>query len=255
MIRLRCLILLTLALLSLAAQAGNGPCIKRGQQLSNLNWQLVYNEEFRGNKTIDQNWTPQNASPSHILSSRWRDNLSVRKGKLIISNRKEERGGKEWTSGSMRGRNCSYGFYECRMKISKATGVNNSFWMSAAKKPGMNAFELDFCEVHYPNKINYTIHDYGGEKMEKNPTVTYVYKPDMDLSAAYHVYGCYWDKDTISFYFDGKLIWETPNLVCDHAGPFVLGTAILKWAGEVTEKIDGTNMKVDYVRVWQKVEN
>lgn len=254
MLKFSYFIVIGLMLITLSARSQSGPCLDNNHKELQKQLKLIYNEEFRSNKTIDLNWKAQNASPGHILSSRWRENLCVRCGKLFIMNRKEDRGGKAWTSGRLSRGSFSYGYFECRMRISKATGVNNSFWVSASRMPGKNAFEVDFCEVHYPNIIHFTVHDHGGEKSDRNPTATFVYKPDLDLSAGYHVYGCFWDTNTISFFFDGEMIWETPNLVCDHAGEIVLGSAVLKWAGEVTDRIDGTSMQVDYVRVWQRDE-
>lgn len=86
---------------------------------SNKSWGLIWHDEFSSNSAIDENWNAENASPGHILSSRWRDNLSVKSGKLIIKNRKENKGGKVWTSGSMTSkRKFKYGYFECRMRIS-----------------------------------------------------------------------------------------------------------------------------------------
>lgn len=242
-----------LMILPIACFAQRGPYFKRGQNNDMEEWKLIYVDHFSFRSTIDENWIPQNEAPDQIMSSRWRENLTTRWGKLVISNRKESRCGKEWTSGSMYcSRVFGYGFYECRMRISKATGVNNSFWMQAGRKPGMHAFEIDFVEAHYPNKIYVTIHDWGAEGVERLSSISYLYEPDVDLSAEYHIYGCNWDEDKISFYFDGELIWETENTFCDHVGPIVLGTAVLGWAGQINDTIDGTDMRVDYVRVWEK---
>lgn len=34
--------------------------------------------------------------------------------------------------------------------------------------------------------------------------------------------------------------------------PVLLSLAVIKWAGAVTDAIDGASMDVDYVRVWQR---
>lgn len=228
------------------------PYLKTNQPASVKRWTLSFNDEFRKNATIDNNWMPQNSSPEHIKSSRWRENLIVRYGKLRIKNKSERRGGKDWTSGCMTCRvNNDYGYYECRMKISSAEGINNSFWMSAGRKPGLHAFEIDFFEIHYPNKIHYTVHDYGIDVSSKSKTLTETFNPDVDLSKSYHIYGVDWNENTIDFYFDGELKWSVVNTVCNHIGPMALATAVLSWAGNVTDDIDNTQMIVDYVRYWK----
>ena len=48
------------------------------------------------------------------------------------------------------------------------------------------------------------------------------------------------------------MVRTEPNLFCHDEGYIVLGTSVLKWAGEITPSIDGTSMSVDYVRVFKK---
>lgn len=245
------LLILSTILISIHSFSQN-PHVKKGQPASQKKWIISFSDEFRRKSTIDLNWIPQKASPEHIKSSRWRENLTTKMGKLRINNKRESKGGKEWTTGCMICRiNNGYGYYECRAKISKASGVNNSFWMSAGRKPGMNAFEIDFFEIHYPNIIHYTVHDYGTEKNSKETKYTEKFCPEYDLSKAYHIYGIDWNEYTIDFYFDGELQWSVNNTVCNHIGPMSLGTAVIPWAGEITESIDNTRMMVDYVRYWK----
>ncbi len=42
------------------------------------------------------------------------------------------------------------------------------------------------------------------------------------------------------------------NAICHSQAPVLLSSAVMKWAGPVTDKIDGTAMEVDYVRVYQR---
>jgi hypothetical protein len=41
------------------------------------------------------------------------------------------------------------------------------------------------------------------------------------------------------------------NEFCHSPAPVYLSEAIINWAGEVTDSIDGTSMVVDWVRVYQ----
>jgi len=43
--------------------------------------------------------------------------------------------------------------------------------------------------------------------------------------------------------------WET---YCHLPAPVFLSLAVIKWAGPVTEAIDGTSMDVDFVRVYAR---
>lgn len=60
-----------------------------------------------------------------------------------------------------------------------------------------------------------------------------------------------WSADTIKFYFDNKLIRTIPNTLCNSELNIFLSLAILEHAGEVTDNINGTSMKIEYVKYYQ----
>jgi len=94
-------------------------------------WDLVWQDEFDyKNEDLDKNWESQNGPSGHILCSRWRENAVVADGILHLINKKERRGGQNWTSGSIwTKRKFKYGYFECRYRYAAATGTNNSFWL------------------------------------------------------------------------------------------------------------------------------
>lgn len=75
---------------------------------------------------------------------------------------------------------------------------------------------------------------------------------EIDFSNNYHTYGLEWTKDDIIFYFDRKIIRREKNEFCKSKVPIWLSLAIIKWAGQITDAIDGTQMEVDYVRVYER---
>jgi len=128
-------------------------------------WQLVWNEEFDGSDAaLTNTWVSQNGPNGHILCSRWRENAVVTNGLLRLVARKEQRGGQQWTAGSIWSkRSFQYGYFECRYKYAGAEALNNSFWlMPTSKVPaGQKRFELDINEGHFPNKVNSNIHNHS----------------------------------------------------------------------------------------------
>ncbi|MBK1875946.1 family 16 glycosylhydrolase [Pelagicoccus mobilis] len=144
-------------------------------------WKLVWNDEFDyPDEQLEEKWTAQHsASGGFVISSRWRENVVVRDGILELINRKESRGGQDWTSGSTwTNERFHYGYYEARYKYAGATGTNNSFWMwpRGGVGEGEKAFEMDVNEGHYPNEINTNVHNWtdkwienGVEKHEDDP--------------------------------------------------------------------------------------
>lgn len=226
-------------------------CAERG-------WKLLWSDEFDyADSRLEEKWVSENASPTHILCSRWRENAVVTNGMLRLCNRKEKRGGKEWTSASVWTKaRFKYGYFECRYRYAAATGTNNSFWFVTLPHGKDEGFEIDVNEGHYPSEINTNIHDYekvfyrDGKKSHKVNSKAFNLGRSVDLSKEFHVYGFLWTADELVFYFDGKEIRRVKNEVCHSECALLLSEAILKWAGPVGDAIDGTFMEVDYVRAY-----
>jgi len=138
----------------------------------NDKWRLVWSDEFDyTNPVLDNFWYAQNGSNTHILCSRWRENVVVSNGTVKLQNRKETRGGQNWTSGSISTKQqFKYGYYECRYKYAAATGTNNSFWlMTTGTTPTVGKkFEIDINEGHYPSEMATNIHNWTD--ITTNPT-------------------------------------------------------------------------------------
>lgn len=230
------------------------PISRKDSDVRNTKWELVWHDEFKNSKAFDKKWISENSAPAHILSSRWRSNISHRKRHVYLNNKKEHKSGKNWTTGSMSSnKTFSYGYYECRMKISASLGINNSFWLYCWNKTDkLHAFEIDIVEGHYPNIMNSTIHDRGTKISSQKKTITNKFISNKTLYDDFHVYGLWWTADFLNFYLDGNLIWSTPNTCCHQEATLVLGTAVLPWAGKISDSIDGTSMEVDYVRIWEE---
>jgi beta-glucanase (GH16 family) len=60
-----------------------------------------------------------------------------------------------------------------------------------------------------------------------------------------------WTKDSLIYSFDGNVIRRLKNEFCHSPAPVYLSEAIISWAGEVTDAINGTSMDVDWVKVYE----
>lgn len=218
-----------------------------------LGLDLVWQDEFNGSADdLAARWSFQNGPSGHILCSRWRENALVTNGICRLLNKKETRAGQDWTSASVwTKKTFQYGYFECRYRYGGATGLNNSFWLmtqgGSPQTPGR--FEIDINEGHFPNEVNMNIHNWSGKHWSKSQT----WKAEgLDLSREWHVYGLDWSERELVWTFDGQEIRRETNAICHAPAPVLLSSAIIKWAGPVTDAIDGTSMDVDYVRVYQR---
>ncbi len=130
-------------------------------------WKLVWSDEFDyEDKELDKKWVSANHPSMNLHCSRWRENAVVGDGTLRLVNKKEQRGGQEWTSGSIWTKeHFLYGYYECRYRYAAATSTNNSFWiMTKGNVPeGFKRYEIDINEGHYPNNVNSNVHNWTDE--------------------------------------------------------------------------------------------
>lgn len=73
-----------------------------------------------------------------------------------------------------------------------------------------------------------------------------------DFSEKFHTYGLEWTKEWLIYYFDGVEIRRERNDWCHNPGNVYLSLAILKYMGRIPDSLDGTSMKVDYVRIYKE---
>lgn len=99
---------------------------------------------------------------------------------------------------------------------------------------------------------NYKIQAHDGRQW--NDIAVMDAKDAADFGADYHTYGLLWTEDEIVFYQDRKELRRVPNEFCHSESPIWLSEAIIRWAGTVSSAIDGTSMKVDWVRYYQQTK-
>ena len=250
-----------------ATRAQGAVILKRFMQLfvwagppTDNEWVLMFNDEFSGTEMNWGVWRSEALSPSHIQSSRWPENVEVHDGAVHLVVRKEEKGGKHWTSASVWVRPevfaQTYGYWEARYKIAAAPGINNSFWTyvphnhNIHKDPDVTThYELDINEGHYPNEMATCYHTWvSGERKQYSKAIKFEY----DLSKDYHTYALEWTPEKLIYYFDGQIVREQENLNAHQLQFPYLSSAVLNWAGKISDEADGTAQIVDCVRVWQK---
>lgn len=154
-------------------------------------WKLVWKDNFnyKNRDKLLKTWTAQNGTNGHILCSRWEENIETGNGTVKLVNKKETRGGQDWTSASIWTKEkFQYGYFECRYKYASASATNNSFWLMTAQgddpKQGKR-FEIDINEGHYPNSVNTNIHNWtdiivnvNGKKSHPTSSKSFFYGVD-----------------------------------------------------------------------------
>ena len=215
-------------------------------------WELAFHDEFHGNSLNAGVWsTAHRQTWGKLLSIRMKENIEVRDGLLRLHTRRENVAGKEWTTamtGTGRAFRQKFGYWEACYRYAPAPGLNNAFWTNPGEKDKSRGFEIDFNEGHWPNTINLSLHQAGHGSLSK------AWRAPEDLSRGFHIYGALWTEQEIVFYWDGREIDRKPNTKAVLESPVIFSTAVFPWAGPITDRLDGTSMDVDWVRVWRRTD-
>ena len=253
-------------------------------------WKLVWQDEFNGNKLDLTKWDYQTGTGSQYGLNGWGndelqyytpDNVSVKKGNLVIEARKEDKNGMAYTSGRIRSMKDdgtilyapTFGRVEARMMLPKGDGIWPAFWMlPATDKYGVwaSSGEIDIMEAkgRLPNRTYGTVH--FGQPWPGNKYTGGMYKfPEGDMTT-YHVYALEWEPGSLKWFVDDTLFYETNNWyamdasgekVWDYPAPYdepfyilfnlAVGGTFDEYRKPSAKEIPA-QMLVDWVRVYAK---
>jgi len=162
-----------------------------------------------------------------------------------------------------------FGRIEARMKLPSAGGAWPAFWMLPDVGGWPNTGEIDIMEAKHKNPVvfNGTLHYAYPTGVHQQSGMQY--PAGVDLSTGFHVYAVEWSPYKIEWYIDNVLFQtQTPETTIGGSWPFdaskmyiILNTAVggpnTPYTGKIppTPADYPTNMKVDYVRVYNGIYN
>ncbi|MFL1896314.1 carbohydrate-binding protein [Aquimarina sp. 2-A2] len=237
-----------------------------GNTMIAQNWIRVWEDEFTNGISSDWVFETGNGSSgwgNNELQYYRRENATVVNGNLVITAKKENFGGYNYTSARMKtqGRkNFKYGKIEARIALPTGQGVWPAFWMlgSNINTVGWPACgEIDIVEhVNNDPDIHGTIH-----WQDNNNTYAYYGGKTAVNVNDYHTYSVEWSATDIRWFVDGVQyhmvsISEGINGTSEFHNDFflLLNLAIGgNWPGfSIDESRLPAKMYVDYVRVYEK---
>jgi beta-glucanase (GH16 family) len=142
-----------------------------------------------------------------------------------------------------------YGYFEIKADLPAGQGLWPAFWLMP--EDGAWPPELDVFEVlgNDPDKLYTTAHSNasGSHTMATKGTDV------ADTSAGFHTYGVDWEADKITFYFDGKEVYETATPADMHKPMYMIANLAVggSWPGNPDSSTPWpAQMKIDYIRAW-----
>lgn len=229
------------------------PPLPTGQE-----WKLVWQDEFAGQEIDTTKWeSPEYERRGHL----WRAaNAYVDgKGHLVMKTSKE---GERFASPCLRTRGKyekKYGLFVTRCKLPKAQGHWAAFWLyhgavGKVGNEGRDGTEIDIMEWPYRDgRVQHALHWDGYGKAHKSKG--HVSKDTALLDGEFHTFALVWTPEEYVFYVDNQETWRTQaGGVCQVPLYIKLSVEIGKWAGDITQAKLPDCFTVDYVRVYDAVD-
>lgn len=255
--------------------------IEMGDDLSYDGYNLVWQDEFDGEKLNRDDWNVELHAPGWV-NEEWQEyvdseeNIYLEDGKLVLRPIKtvDANGNDYYTSGRVNTQNkhdYTYGIFEARLRVPEGVGYLPAFWLMATDENIYGQWprcgEVDIMEIHgSETTTNYgTIH-YGNPHGQSQGTYPL---SEGSFSDDFHTFTVEWEPGKISWYVDGYLYHTESNWYSTTEGqgtitypapfdqPFyiILNLAVGgSWVGYPDETTDFENARyeIDYVRVYQK---
>jgi alpha-L-fucosidase len=221
-------------------------------------WRLAWSDEFDGDTVDPSKWE---------LLGDWkrRDGFWVKEdayldgqGHLILRTKKD---GDRYTSGAVRTRGrfeYRYGYWVCRCKFPKEQGHWPAFWLHADSvgrigDEGRDGTEIDIMEKPWrEDRITQNLHWDGYGKEHRSVGTTFTMP---GLSEGFHTFGLYWTPEEYVFYVNGQETWRTRAGGVSQVPQYAkLTEEIGKWGGDISQANLPDYFVVDYVRVYEIVD-
>ena len=242
-------------------------------------YQLMWSDEFNGTTLNTTNWTNDvggggwgNSELEYYTSGM--ANMAMSGGTLKIIAKREVLGSNNYTSARIITKNkvdYKYGKFEARIKMPPGRGLWPAFWMLPTDDfygTWPRSGEIDIMEFlgHQPTIAYGTLHaavgatgtDFYLSASYTTPTATPNFTQD------FHVFSAEWSPNLIKFFIDGNLYatrtaanFGTNTYPFDKRFFMILNLAVGgAWPGSPdATTVFPANLEVDYVRVYQKIQD
>jgi len=275
-------LLLLLSISLLFSACGSNKSDLNNKNTSNKDYKLVWADEFeysglpdstKWNYDIGGHGWGNNEKQFYLEKSL--ENSFVKDRKLHIAALKKAYKNSEYTSARLTTYNrflIQYGKIEVMAKLPGGKGTWPAIWMlpetiRTKEEEWPLCGEIDIMEHvgNDPNMVHVSLHSKLYNHIKKTQ-ITH-FERLKDVFNEFHLYGFEWTTDNIKFYIDNKLFYEAKKgengkVTTNEGWPFdkpyylILNLAIGgNWGGEVDNTIFPVEMQVDYVRMYQKINN
>lgn len=228
------------------------------------NWRKLesLSDEFDGkgldaNKWHDHNPHWKGRPPALFV----RENVRVSNGRLLLTAREQDvadapDGFHSFTTASVKSKvEVRYGYFEicCRAMPSR---VSSAFWFYRATDERWT--EIDVFEIagrgEYARKVHMNAHVFRSpERGERHQAFPDVWEASFDLTKKDHTFGLLWNKESLEWYVDGRLVRKLKNSDWHQALHLTIDSETFPdWFGLPDPENLPATFSIDWVRAWQR---
>lgn len=221
-------------------------------------WRLTWHDEFDGPRLDATKW---NVAPEKPRKGGWWSPRAVEldgEGHLVI---RTFRDGDRIMDGCVtteRKFEHAQGFYMARARLQSQPGHWPAFWIigrgvQSVGDGGRDGCEIDIMEKPWlDDRVQHTLHwDGFGEQHATAGKVARV----PGVMEGFHTFALWWRDDGYVFYVDGRETWRTDaGGACQVPQYLMLSDEVGKWAGDIENAQLPDEFVVDFVRVYDLVD-
>ena len=246
-----------LSFLSCLAQRPAQPPVSRERfhPFSN-GYALVWEDQFNGDRLDTSKWAVRGVGP-RALGFVSPEAVKVKDGFLTLSAIK--RGDSILISAvGTQGRYMTkYGYFECRAKLQKSSGVWGAFWIQSAEiskgeDPSTFGAEIDIMEFFKKlgaDIVSHNVHwAYGPHQQSTHGMQSYL----KGVSKGFHKFGLEWFPDKYIFYIDGYKFYEVTKGISNIDEYLILSMELPSDKMDLRNTVFPDEFIVDYVKVYKK---
>ena len=146
----------------------------------------------------------------------------------------------------------TYGYFEMRAELPAGQGLWPAFWLMP--QDGSWPPELDVMEVlgNDPTTLYTSIHTAQTGSHTSSGLASSV----ANMSTGYHTYGVDWEADKVTYYFDGKPVYQVDTPADMHKPMYMIANLAVGggWPGDANSTTPfPAQMNIDYVRAYSSL--
>jgi beta-glucanase (GH16 family) len=144
----------------------------------------------------------------------------------------------------------TYGYVEARVQVPSGAGTWSAVWLLSADKTSLP--EIDLFETYGSRPGLMTAHVH--QRVDGERSKARIEAPIIPTGDGWHTVGVLWEPSRVQFHLDGQAIGDVtdPALIPDTPMYLIVNLALGGPAGEVDASALPQQLRVDYVRVWQR---